>query len=1106
MTQAEQQTAAKRFSEFWQGKGDEKQETQRFWIELFQTVLGVENPAQYIEFEKRVQLKHTSFIDGYIPATKVLIEQKGSKIDLHKSYEQSDGSVLTPYQQAKRYADEMPYSLRPAWIVVCNFREFLIYNMENPHAEPTQILLENLAKDYYLLDFISRHKTESLQRELELSIEAGKIVGELYDELLKQYKKKDDFELKSLNMLCVRLVFCLYAEDSGIFGKRLMFHDFLASFNAENVREALINLFKVLDEKEEERDPYMNEKYAQFPYVNGGLFKDEKILIPPFNDRIRDFLLNKASAFDWSEISPTIFGAVFESTLNPDTRRSGGMHYTSIENIHKVIDPLFMDALNAEFEEITGISVAQQKNAVARPVETTRNGKTPVVSMNSTTDIGHFDKLNVRLSKKQKERLLAFQKKLGSLTFLDPACGSGNFLTETYLSLRRLENRVIALLNQGERVFGFDEFIQVKISQFYGIEINDFAVTVAKTALWIAESQMISETEQIVSQTIDFLPLTTNAFIVEGNALRMDWATLQPLDGTVYEQPFLFYDNAEFEQKNAVIEPVEMTNSDKGGFDELNHRKHHYGYIMGNPPFVGARLMSAEQKAALLDVFGKNWKNAGNLDFVSAWYMKAARLSAASLKNGTQTKCALVSTNSVCQGESVATLWKPLFADGLQIDFAWRTFRWDSESTDKAHVHCVIIGFSHNVEKNSVVQQKNAVIEQKTAVIDPVVVERCRNIEMTDSEKGGFDRLNNRMDSINHRRIYNPDGSFTTARHINGYLLDGDDIFVESRQHPLCGVPEIGIGNQPIDGGNYLFTEEEMRGFIKKEPESQKYFRKWIGSDEFINRYFRYCLYLGDCSPAQIKKMPEAYRRVQAVREFRLKSSRASTKKLADNPTHFQTENMPKGNYILIPRVSSEKRRYVPIGFVTNDTLCSDSVHVLDCSQIETESEKLYLFGVLTSSVHMAWMRAVAGRLKSDYRYSKDIVYNNFPFVTPEAVIEPVEMTANKGPNKGLKPLVEPLVAPLDSAHFHCTQEQAHKIERTAQAILDARAKYPDSSLAELYDETLMPPDLRKAHQANDRAVMEAYGFAGTRGHAPLSEAEIVAELFKMYEELVREA
>ena len=1090
MTQSEQTKSAKQFAEYWQDKGDEKQDTQKFWIDLLRSVLGLPDAERYIEFEKRVELKHTSFIDVYISETKVLIEQKGAKIDLHKSYEQSDGNVLTPFEQAKRYADEMPYSLRPAWIIVCNFTEFLIYNMETPHAEPVQIFLKDFAKDAYLLNFLVLPKTDALQRELEISIEAGKIVGELYDELLKQYKKKDDFELKSLNMLCVRLVFCLYAEDSGIFGKRLMFHDFLASFNAENLRMALIELFKILDTPSEEerdrlnlpfgtetRDPYLDEKFAQFPYVNGGLFRDEKILIPPFNDAIRDFLLNKASSFDWSEISPTIFGAVFESTLNPETRRSGGMHYTSIENIHKVIDPLFMDSLNAEFEEITGISVAQQKNAVVERVETTRNGKTPVVSMNSTT----------ALTKKQKERLLAFQKKLGSLTFLDPACGSGNFLTETYLSLRRLENRIISLLNSGEKVLGFDEFIQVKINQFYGIEINDFAVTVAKTALWIAESQMISETEQIVSQTIDFLPLTTNAFIVEGNALRMDWSTLQPLDGTVYEQPFLFYDNAEFEQKNAVIEPVvvercrniEMTNSDNGGFDELNHRKHHYDYIMGNPPFVGARLMNAEQKSALLDVFGSKWKNAGNLDFVSAWYKKASDLirGEAASSRPSKTKCALVSTNSVCQGESVSTLWKPLFADGLQIDFAWRTFRWDSESYEKAHVHCVIVGFS-----------ASAVVEQKTAVARPDETTSKQN-----SANGGFDT---RSALLNHRRIFNPDGSFTTARHINAYLLDSPDVFVESRQHPLCDVPEIGIGNQPIDGGNYLFTEDEMRAFIKKEPESEKYFHPWLGSDEFINGYCRYCLYLGDVPPAELLGLPECLKRVQAVRDFRLKSSRASTKKLADKPTHFQTENMPKGNYIIIPEVSSEKRAYIPMGFLTPDILCSNLVKIIP-------DATLYHFGILTSIVHNAWTRAVCGRLETRYRYSKDIVYNNFPFVTPEKEGHTDLLTPNGVRPKEVRNVSSEQIRVINFPH--CTQEQAAKIEETAQAILDARAKYPDCTLAQLYGEnSFLFPELVKAHQANDRAVMEAYGFAGNKGLKPLDEAEIVGELFKLYASLAQ--
>ncbi len=661
----------------------------------------------------------------------------------------------------------------------------------------------------------------------------------------------------------------------------------------------------------------MDDELAAFPYVNGGLFSDENIIIPRLNEQIVDLILHRASEdFDWSSISPTIFGAVFESTLNPETRRSGGMHYTSIENIHKVIDPLFLDSLKTEFAEIESM-----------PIEKTRAA-----------------------------RLAAFQNKLASLTFLDPACGSGNFLTETYLSLRRLENEAIAARQHGQAVLGeYDNPILVSIGQFYGIEINDFAVTVAKTALWIAESQMMQETEAIVSHALDFLPLKTNAHIVEGNALRLDWESVVP--------------------------------------------KAQLSYIMGNPPFVGARMMSAAQKDDLNMVF-PGWKNAGNLDYVCCWYKKAAEMMA-----DTMIHSALVSTNSVTQGEAVANLWKPLFESGVHIDFAHRTFRWDSEAKIKAHVHCVIVGFS---------------IAAYTA---PKV-------------------------------IYSSDRPLV-VNNINGYLLDADNIFVESRSKPICDVPEIGIGNKPIDGGNYLFTREERDAFILKEPDSEKWFRTWYGSWEFINRQPRYCLWLGECPPNELRKMPACVKRVEAVRSFRLASKSAGTVKLADRPTRFHVENMPSGTYVVIPEVSSERRRYVPIGFMTPDILCSNLVKLVP-------NATLYHFGILTSNVHMAWMRAVCGRLKSDYRYSKDIVYNNFPWPTP-------------------------------------TAEQRAKIEETAQGILDARAMYPDASLADLYDETTMPPELRKAHQENDKAVMRAYGFSVK----DMTESKCVAELMKMYQALI---
>ena len=926
MTDAQARKAAKEFAAYWKDKGYEKGESQPFWLSLLRSVLGVEEPEKFICFEDQVHLDNTSFIDGMIDETHVMIEQKSSGKSLMKPIRQSDGTLLTPFQQAKRYSAELPYSERPRWIVTCNFQTFHVYDMERPGGDPEVIELADLEKEYYRLSFLTDTGSEHLKKEMEVSIAAGEIVGLLYDAFAKQYREPEsERAMKSLNVLCVRLVFCLYAEDAGIFGSHGMFHDYLARYEARDMRRALTDLFKILDTKPEDRDPYLKEdnpELAAFPYVNGGLFADEKIEIPPFTDEIRTLLLEKASEdFDWSDISPTIFGAVFESTLNPETRRSGGMHYTSLENIHKVIDPLFLDELNKEFNEIIEIAVEKTK----------------------------------------RRKLLEFQEKLASLTFLDPAAGSGNFLTETYLCLRRLENQVLSLLSSGQISFGNTEInpIKVSISQFYGIEINDFAVTVAKTALWIAESQMMKETESIIYMHLDFLPLTTNAHIVEGNALRLDWEEVVP--------------------------------------------KEQLSYIMGNPPFSGARMMGKSQKDDVNFIFS-GWKNIGKLDYVSCWYKKAAEF----IQNS-KIRCALVSTNSVCQGEAVATLWKPLFKEGIHIDFAHRTFRWDSEAKIKAHVHCIIVGFS------IAPQNKDKVIYSS---------ERLQVVE-----------------------------------NINGYLIDADNIFVENRSKTLCDVPQMSLGNQPIDGGYYSFTEEEMNEFIAKEPASQPYFRPWMGSREFINRIPRYFLYLRECSPAELRKLPECMKRVEAVRQSRLESSRIVTRKLAETPREFAFTNISKGTYIVVPEVSSEKRRYIPIGFLTPDILCSNLVKVIPEATI-------YHFGILTSNVHMAWVRVVCGRMKSDYRYSSTLVYNNFPWPWP-------------------------------------TPDQRTKIEQTAQAILDARALYPDSSLADLYDELTMPPELRRAHQQNDIAVMHAYGWK--KGDAAYSsESDCVAELMKLYQQMVQ--
>ena len=916
-TERQQAAAAAAFAQRWKGRGYEKGDSQVFWTELLTEVFGVENPSTIIRYEEQVKVDNTNFIDGHIPSTKVLIEQKSIDKDLRKGIKQSDGSLLNPFQQAKRYAAELPYSERPRWIVTCNFSEFLVYDMEQPNGEPEQILLENLGKEYYRLQFLVDAKSDHLSKEMEVSIQAGEIVGRIYEALLKQYDDNSPEALRWLNILCVRIVFCLYAEDAGIFS-RDQFHDFLVIYEAKDLRRALRDLFEVLNTPKEKRSKYLQEELAAFPYTNGGLFEEE-IEIPQFTEELKETLLQNASLdFDWSEISPTIFGAVFESTLNPETRRSGGMHYTSIENIHKVIDPLFLNDLRSELDEI----------------------------------------LEEKVEKQRIRKLDSYQDKLASLTFLDPACGSGNFLTETYLSLRRLENEAIRERYHGQTMMGeFMDAVKVSINQFYGIEINDFAVTVATTALWISEAQMLTETEHIIHQDIDFLPLRSYTNIHEGNALRIDWETVVP--------------------------------------------KAHLNYIIGNPPFVGARLMRASQKQDVIDIFGAKWKNVGNMDYVCCWYKKAAEL----IKQAPQARAALVSTNSICQGEQVANLWQKLFDDGIRINFAYRTFRWDSEASLKAHVHCVIVGFSYQKVKPCFIYDGDRKIE---------------------------------------------------AANINAYLIDGPDVFIIGRPKPLCCIPEIGIGNLPIDGGNYLFTKEQMNEFIKIEPKSVSYFKLWYGSEEFIHRKPRYCLWLGDCSPAELRQMPNCLKRIEAVRLFRKESKRAATNKLADTPTHFSTENMPQGNYIIVPKVSSERRRYIPMGFMSPDAFASDLVFIIP-------DATLYHFGILESNVHMAWMRAVCGRLKSDYRYSKDVVYNNFPWPTP-------------------------------------TDEQKAKIEQTAQAILDARALYPDSSLADLYDELTMPVELRRAHQDNDRAVMAAYGFP----IKTMTESQCVAELFKLYQELTK--
>ncbi len=916
-----QKEAAKRFIKEWSEKGYEKGETQRFWLSLLHNVFGIDDPTKLMEFEIPVKTitkeKGADFIDAYIRTTKVLIEQKGSHVDLKDKARQSDGQELTPYQQARRYAAGLPHNMNPRWIIACNFTTFEVHDMEHPNDAPEVIFLKDLDKEYHRLSFLVDDTNAHIKKELEVSIQAGEIVGVLFEKLQAQYINPDSPESqRSLNKLCVRLVFCLYAEDAGIFGAKNMFHDYMSQFSASEFRKGLIELFKVLDTSPDRRDPYMEEKLAAFPFVSGGMFAGD-IEIPRITEEIRGLILQRASDdFDWSMISPTIFGAVFESTLNPATRRSGGMHYTSLENIHKVIDPLFLDDLKAELASIKAEKVI----------------------------------------KTRKEKARQFQDKLASLRFLDPACGSGDFLTESYTCLRRLENEAIKILYQDRIIGGLVDPIKVSIYQFYGIEINDFACSVSQAALWIAETQMLKETDAIVGFDLDPLPLKGYSNIHEGNALRMDWNDVVPAE-------------------------------------ELN-------YIMGNPPFIGYTYQSIEQKADLELVCFECGKN---IDYVVGWYFKAARM-----MGGTNIKAALVSTNSITQGEQVAVVWKPLMHNlGVHIDFAYRTFRWDSEASMQAHVHCVIIGFStSSVSGASVV-----------------------------------------------RKIF--DGKeVTTATNISPYLLDAPTIFIDRKSDPICDVPPFVRGCQPTDDGNFILTEEERDELLKKEPQVEQFIRPFMMGKDFIQRKPRYCIWLVGANPSELKKCPTILQRVANVRDFRLKSAKAATRAKADTPTLFDEIREPKTAYVGFPTVSSGARLYIPVDYLPQEIIPGNKIYFM-------QDASLYHFGVVVSLVHMAWNRLVCGRLKSDYNYSNTIVYNNFPW--------PV----------------------------NATDSQKSKIMQTAQGILDARSLYPDSSLADLYDELTMPLELRKAHRANDIAVLEAYGFP-----KDANESEIVARLFKMYQKL----
>ena len=949
--------SAAEFAERWKGRGYERGESQPFWIDLLSNVFGIETPTDgFIRFEEHHKVDESNFVDGRIPSTRVLIEQKSLGKDLRAPIRQSDGALLNPFQQARRYVVGLPVSEHPRWIVTCNFSEFLVYDMEQPNGEPEQIKLEDLGKEYYRLTFLVDAKNEHISKEMRVSMQAGEIVGKIYDALLKQYDDNSPEALRWLNILCVRIVFCLYAEDAEIFTHD-QFHDYLVRYDAEDLRSALIRLFDVLNTPQDKRSKYLKDDLKAFPYTNGGLFAEE-IEIPQFTEELKQTILQNASLdFDWSEISPTIFGAVFESTLNPETRRSGGMHYTSIENIHKVIDPLFLNDLRRELDDI----------------------------------------LEEKVEKQRKRKLGEYQMKLSSLTFLDPACGSGNFLTETYLSLRRLENEAIREMYHGQMMMGaFVNPVKVSIQQFYGIEINDFAVTVATTALWISEAQMLRETEKIVHQEIDFLPLKSYFNIREGNALRMDWDVIEiPSDiPTIYAKNayVIFEDAPMMASEPAVYEDINLVTSDvKRGPKPSTRYRVRYDYIIGNPPFVGQAMRSKEQTEDLKAVFAPS-KDYGKLDYVAGWFKKAAELI-----KGTDAEAAFVSSNSICQGESVNLFWQKLLTSNLFINFAHCTFKWTSEAKSTAGVSCVIVGFSYKERK---------------------------------------DKL-----------LYNGD-KYEIVEHINGYLKAAPDVFIKNRSQSINeGLAKVVQGSPPADDGRLLFTKAEREDIVRRYPELDEVLLPFVGSREFINdtEYSRYCLWLVGKRPADYAHIPELTERFRYISEIQ---------KTANKPYLFTQNRQPETDYLLIPRVSSENRRYIPVGFMPPSVIASDAAVLIN-------NATLYDFGLICSNVHNAWMRVVAGRLENRYRYAPSVYYN-FPMPSP-------------------------------------TDEQKQRIEQSAQAIIEARKLYPDKSLADMYGENMyLYPELLTAHQNNDRAVMLAYGFPVK---STFTESQCVAELFKLYKE-----
>ena len=921
---------AESFASRWANKGNENQDTQRFWIDFYQNVLGVEDAVSRLEFEKPVSTDastHEGYIDVFIPSAKTLVEQKSLGIDLAKE-ETRQGRKVTPAKQGNAYAQGMPLSQQPRYIIACNFAEFWVFDRERDSLcrEPLfKLPLAELSKNLAAIQFLKGGAEAPATISRAVSVEAGKIMSKLHDLVAEAFDDPDAPENHhALSVLMTRLMFLMFCEDSGLVAPNA-FRDYVSHFQAGDLRRGLKDLFVWLDTKDEDRDKYAESWLKKLPYMNGGLFR-EKTEIPPLSENFRHTLIVEGcQEFDWSGVSPTVFGSIFEGALSHDHRRTNGQHFTSPENIHKVIDPLFLDGLKAEFDE-----------ACAKPVA----------------------------GGARTRALKDLHKKIGSISILDPAAGSGNFLTESYLCLRRLENRILFELQGDQASFSFedsgDRDVLVSLRNFHGIELEDFACCVARTALWIAEKQADADTAKVTQRVYQELPLTDYEGIVNANALRIDWNDVVPAD-------------------------------------EVD-------YVLGNPPFLGQAMQSKEQSNDVSSLFD-GLSNAGKLDYVAGWFKKAADYS-----KGTNIRCAFVSSNSICQGESVGSLWKVLSEAGCVINFAYTTFLWDSEASDKAGVMCVIVGFS--------------------------------------------------MFEDGHKKVlFGADGP-TFASHINGYLKSAPDVWIKNRKKCInrrgCKVTQ---GSQPMENGQLLFSVEEKKQFLSRYPDCEKLFRPFVGSREFLNEtdFSRYCLWLDGVNPAEYTNNTEIMKRIRAVREYRASNKIPRIRKTADSPQLFTQIRQPENDYIIIPRVSSARRKYIPIGYVSRRVVASDAVVIVD-------GASMFDFGLLMSQTHNAWMRTVAGRLKNDYRYAPSVYYN-FPY--PDA-----------------------------------DQDAVSEIEERAKAVIKARSNYPDCSLATLYgaDSFFLFNDLVKAHSDLDAAVESAYGMSFDG-----DEEKIVAHLFNLYAKKVGE-